>query len=100
VSAVDSFDVNTGMQAFFKTHKCSDVCKALGLKEERLVVESVSESVWVKGGGRGEGGGGGKGKEATGRGGEGRGGRRRRGPLRLKQPVCRANSMISQLFGK
>jgi len=24
------------MQAFFQTHKCSDVCKALGLKEERL----------------------------------------------------------------
>jgi len=23
------------MQAFFQTHKCSDVCKALGLKEER-----------------------------------------------------------------
>jgi hypothetical protein len=26
---------NTGMQAFFQTHKCSDVCKALGLKEGR-----------------------------------------------------------------
>ena len=36
VPRVDWVDMSAGMHAFFQTHKCSDVCKALGLKEGML----------------------------------------------------------------